>query len=53
MVKRLLLTKEDIYHDYSLENFERCVGHRFETIDRQPLHDGTRVLYFLRPVNPA
>jgi hypothetical protein len=49
MVKRLLLTKEDIYHDYSLDNFEKCIARHFELLDRESLHDGTRVLYFLEP----
>lgn len=49
MVERLLLTKEDIYHDYALENFERSAGRYFTTLARERFHDGTRVLYFLCP----
>ena len=50
MVQRLLLNKEDIYHDYQLDIFEREIGRRFETLDRQELSSGSRVLYFLGPL---
>jgi len=49
MVKKLLLNKDDIYHDYNLANFEREVGRQFTTLARHELHNDTRVLYFLQP----
>jgi SAM-dependent methyltransferase len=49
MVQRLLLNREDIYHDYHLDNFEHEIGKRFETLAREELSNGSRVLYFLRP----
>jgi SAM-dependent methyltransferase len=49
MVQRLLLNKDDIYHDYNLANFEKEIGRRFTTLALEELHNGTRVLYFLRP----
>ena len=48
MVQRLLLNKDDIYHDYHLDVFEREVHRRFETMAREELGSGTRILYFLR-----
>jgi hypothetical protein len=49
MVQKLLLNKDDIYSDYELANFERCVDQYFETMAREALQEGTRVLYFLAP----
>jgi hypothetical protein len=49
MVQRLLLNKEDIYHDYQLASFEHEIGKHFETIARHELSSGSRILYFLRP----
>lgn len=48
MVKRLLLNKEDIYHDYEQENFEAVLGSRYEVLSRETLGMGTRTLYFAR-----
>ena len=33
-----------------LDIFEREIGRRFETLDRQELSSGSRVLYFLGPL---
>lgn len=49
MVKRLLLNKEDIYHDYEPELFEALLTERFEILSRETLTMGTRTLYFARP----
>jgi len=49
MVQRLLKTKGDVPHDYSLENFVRSIRERFEIITQSDSSVGTRVLYFLRP----
>ncbi len=48
IVQRLLLNKDDIYHDYHLDGFEREIDRRFETLAREELGSGTRFLYFLR-----
>ena len=45
-VKKLLLNKEDQYHDYSLDNFEAELGGRFEIVERQRLGSGNRYLYY-------
>jgi len=49
MVRKLLRNKEDRYHDYETPAFEAGLGERFEVLRREPLHHGTRVLYFARP----
>jgi SAM-dependent methyltransferase len=48
MVQTLLGHKEDLYADYSLPYFERCLADRFEVIRREVLGSGTRVLYFAK-----
>ena len=45
MVKKLLLNKEDQYHDYHLENFEAELGRHFQVVQRQALGSGNRYLY--------
>jgi len=49
MVQVLLRNKEDIYDDYEIGNFERCLTARLEIIRRQTLQSGTRTLYHARP----
>jgi len=49
MVERLLLNKDDIYHDYHLQEFERLIGERFLVANRTTTHAGSRVLFFLEP----
>jgi hypothetical protein len=48
MVKRLLLNKEDIYHDYEQPIFEKVLGEYFEVLERKTLEMGTRTLYYAR-----
>jgi 16S rRNA C1402 N4-methylase RsmH len=50
MVKKLLRNKADIYHDYTVENFEHHLGRHFETLRQQTYHGETRRLYFARPL---
>ena len=50
MVERLLLNRDDIYHDYHLIEFERLIEKRFRTLDRTTTHQGSRVLFFLEPI---
>ncbi|MEM6705874.1 MAG: methyltransferase [Acidobacteriota bacterium] len=49
MVERLLLNRDEHVQEYSLESFERLLSERFEVLEREPLHRGARVLYFVRP----
>lgn len=49
MVQRLLRGKRQGLHaDYSLEEFERLAGERFDIVRQEPLPSGTRVLFDLR-----
>ena len=48
MVRTLLRNKPDHYGDYDLDLFERCLSASFEVIEREPLENGTRILYFAR-----
>ena len=49
MVKRLLQNKDDIYDDYTPEVFEKLLAERFEFVEQETFHGGTRTLYFARP----
>jgi hypothetical protein len=46
MVKTLLCNKADQYTDYEIGYFEECLGDSFNVRRRQPLHSGTRTLYY-------
>lgn len=48
-VRKLLLNKPDIYHDYEVGVFEQHLERRFEVLERQEVHSGTRLLYAARP----
>jgi hypothetical protein len=45
MVRRLLVSRRDVFPDYSQDGFERAFGTRFRTVARVPIADSTRVLY--------
>ncbi len=45
MVKRLLQNKEDIYWDYSIENFETCLSKYYRIEKKEQLQSNTRILY--------
>jgi ribosomal protein L11 methylase PrmA len=49
MVKRLLLTRRDVYADYTQEHFEACLEPHFEVRERVGIADSKRVLYSLGP----
>ncbi len=49
MVRVLLRNKEDVYGDYDIGFFERCLAARFEIVRRKALTSGTRTLYHARP----
>jgi len=46
MVKMLLKNKDDQYHDYELDNFERILASKFTTVKQSPLTSGTRYLFY-------
>ncbi|ETX06407.1 methyltransferase [Candidatus Entotheonella palauensis] len=50
MVKTLLRNKEDQYHDYDLNYFEKCLTASYEIITKQILRSGNRTLYLARPM---
>lgn len=49
MFRKLLATKTVEYPDYNLDNFIAEAQKRYDIIDRQPLKDGHREMFFLRP----
>jgi hypothetical protein len=46
LVQRLLRHKDDAYHDYELDVFERSLSVAFRVADRVVVGSGTRILYF-------
>lgn len=48
MVKRLLRNKPDVYDDYEIEVFEKCMARYFDVARRETYHSGTRHLYYAR-----
>lgn len=47
-VQKLLKNREDIFFDYTQQNFEDSFKIFFEIIDRQPITDTKRILYLMR-----
>ena len=47
-VQRLLATREDIFTEYDLENFERAFGELFHLEAAEPVRDSERILYLFR-----
>ncbi len=47
-VRRMLATREDIFHDYTVDGFEAAFGHFFDTLERRSLRDSLRTLYLMR-----
>lgn len=48
MVQKLLVTREDIFADYTRNEFERAFGERFAIERAEPIEGSQRVLYLLR-----
>lgn len=48
MVRRLLQSREDIFHDYDETSFEAAFGRAFTILRKSPLPQSPRTLYFLR-----
>ena len=46
-VQLMLKQKEDIYHDYSEENFVKAFGKHFSVRDKKPVPGSKRVLYLM------
>jgi hypothetical protein len=44
---QLLLTKKDIYTDYTIENFETVFSNSFKTLEKQIISGTERVLYLM------
>jgi hypothetical protein len=49
MVRRLLLRKEDVFDDYTVESFEALCGRHFRIVSWLELCDGARRLYLATP----
>lgn len=47
-VDELLLNREDIFEDYTVEGFERTFGAHFETVLKEAIVDSSRVIYLLK-----
>lgn len=50
-VQRLLLNREDIFDDYSIENFEKWFSKYFSIERREQIFESTRVIYIMRRRN--
>ena len=48
MSQKLLLHRDDIFHDYDEESFERAFAEKFSTIKKAPIPQTQRTLYYLR-----
>lgn len=46
-MKRLLVTREDIFDHYTREEFERAFGEYFDVRRRMPLPASERILYMM------
>lgn len=46
-VKLLLKTRDDIFDEYSVENFETTFGEYFKIINKEKITDSERILYFM------
>ena len=44
-VQKMFLTKEDIYRDYSEENFEKQLSNNADIINKFKLSDSNRIIY--------
>lgn len=47
-VKILLGTREDIFDDYTVEEFEKVYTQHYDIIDKQPVEASERILYLMR-----
>jgi len=50
-VKRLLVSRDDIFSEYDQAAFEATFQKRFEIIENQPIGEDGRVLYLMRTLN--
>ena len=47
MVVRLLSAREDVFPDYSVDDFRAAFGGDFKVIEEAPIEDSPRVLFRL------
>jgi hypothetical protein len=47
-VERLLITREDVFPDYTREGFESAFSKEFEIVRTEPIAGSERILYLLR-----
>lgn len=47
-VQKLLVTKKDIFQDYTLENFNKAFSHYFKIEDSLEIPDSNRVIFLLK-----
>lgn len=48
MVRRLLATRRDVFHDYSVEGLRSAFALHYEVIEEVPVADSARVIYRMR-----
>lgn len=47
-IRRLLLSREDIFTDYSRDSFEKTFSQYFQLKDRKPIPESKRILYLMK-----
>ncbi len=50
-VKKLLATREDIFHEYNQDSFEKEFGRKFHIICKEQIQDSDRILYLFKKIN--
>ena len=49
-VRRLLATREDIFPNYTEEHFESAFAQQFQIVNRTPIADTHRTLYYMERI---
>lgn len=52
LVSKLMLNREDIFDDYTRENFEALLSRSFKIVEQCELNRGKRILYYCTTVGP-
>ncbi len=52
-VRRLLTTREDVFHNYNVNEFEKAFGRQFDILQKSSIEDSERTLYLLRKIENA
>ncbi len=50
-VKKILVTKKDIFTDYNIENFKICFGSYFQIIDQQMIPGSDREIFLMKRIS--